>query len=241
MPSYMQSVKCLEDCDVYFIYKRSYERLIAKRNPTCINKMKENVYMKLVDRNSRLKNTLQIDLYRSIQYKIELSNQRRLSNSEKLQDKNQQQQQPQQLKGPVIQLELRSKTAAYERIKRLHSRNNQARNKTVAQQQTEELIKLNSDHQSDTNDSLNEQTAKFNQSEEIINLVEDLKHENLSANSVENSVNEQALDELEDRIKRWHLDFGIKKAQVPKLNRIDIDVIKTLWLDLKFFIEIFFF
>ena len=32
------------------------------------------------------------------------------------------------------------------------------------------------------------------------------------------------LDNLEGRIKRWHLEVGCKKACVTKLNRIDIDV-----------------
>ncbi|RNA18663.1 cAMP-dependent kinase regulatory subunit [Brachionus plicatilis] len=76
MPTYMQSTKCLEDCDVYYIYRRSYERLIAKRNAFCINKMKEYVYLKLSARNMRLKNLYPIDLYRSIQYMIELSYQK---------------------------------------------------------------------------------------------------------------------------------------------------------------------
>lgn len=76
MPTYMQSTKCMEDCDVYYIYKRSYERLIAKRNAFCINRMKEYVYLKLSARNMRLKNLYPIDLYRSIQYKIELSYQK---------------------------------------------------------------------------------------------------------------------------------------------------------------------
>lgn len=76
MSTYMQSTKCLENCDVYYIYKRSYDRLIAKRNAFCINKMKEYVYLKLSARNMRLKNLYPIDLYRSIQYMIELSYQK---------------------------------------------------------------------------------------------------------------------------------------------------------------------
>lgn len=40
MPTYMQSTRCLESCDVFYIFRRSYERLIAKRNPHCISKIK---------------------------------------------------------------------------------------------------------------------------------------------------------------------------------------------------------
>jgi hypothetical protein len=77
LPSYMQSVKCLEDCDVYSIDKRSFDRLIAKRNPACVTKMKEFVYMKLMARNNRL--VVPIDLYRSIQFNIEMAKSRRPS------------------------------------------------------------------------------------------------------------------------------------------------------------------
>ncbi|CAF0714000.1 unnamed protein product [Brachionus calyciflorus] len=80
MPTYMHTARCLEDCDVFYIYKRSYERLIAKRNAFCINKMKEYVHMKLNVRNMRLKNSCPIDLYRSIEYMIELSKQKRTNN-----------------------------------------------------------------------------------------------------------------------------------------------------------------
>lgn len=62
----MQSTRCLESCDVFYIYKRSYERLIAKRNPSCIVKMKAHVLAKLAARNARLP----IEFFRSIEYTI---------------------------------------------------------------------------------------------------------------------------------------------------------------------------
>lgn len=88
MPTYMQSTRCIESCDVYYIFRRSYERLIAKRNPHCISeienlniqfnietcsfvnkdKMKSNVMLKLSARNSRIP----IDLFRSLEYTIRL-------------------------------------------------------------------------------------------------------------------------------------------------------------------------
>ena len=73
MPSYMQSTKCVEDCDVFFLSKKYYERLISKRNPTCINKMKQNVLLKLATRNSRLNSSNRVDLFRSLQYRLEQS------------------------------------------------------------------------------------------------------------------------------------------------------------------------
>jgi hypothetical protein len=54
LPTYMQSIRCLEDCDVFYIYKRSYDRLISKRNPVCVNRMREHAYIKLMSRNNRL-------------------------------------------------------------------------------------------------------------------------------------------------------------------------------------------
>lgn len=230
MPSYMQSVKCSEDCDVYFIFKRSYDRLVAKRNPNCIKKMKENVHMKLVDRNNRLKNTFQIDLYRSLQYKIELSIKRKSSIHlpEKILDQNKI-----ATKGPLglIQMDLRSKTAAYERIKRQHSRILKKNNKMTQSETEQSQIKV-PDLQIETNDTDSLIEAKdLTSNQEDNTQIEDLKPDTSSTNSryadIETS-NEQALKNLEQRIKRWHLDFGCKKVSVTKLNRIDIDVRKNI-------------
>ena len=73
MATYMQSTRCMEECDVFYIYKRSYERLIAKRNPTCIAKMREHAQIKLEARNKRLKLHMPVELYRSLEYKLELT------------------------------------------------------------------------------------------------------------------------------------------------------------------------
>jgi hypothetical protein len=125
MPTYMQSTKCLEDCDVYYIYKRSYERLIAKRNPTCINKMKEHVYMKLIARNNRLKNSVPVDLYRSIEYKIELSQKRKPANE--IQNATPVGGGAFPSRGPIIFLDLKPKSAAYNRLKKQNEANRKIR------------------------------------------------------------------------------------------------------------------
>jgi hypothetical protein len=221
MPTYMQSIKCLEDCDVYYIYKRSYDRLIAKRNPSCINKMKENVYYKLLDRNNRLKNNnTPINLYRNIQYKIELS--MRKKSTEKLIDNNSKVilAKP----SPIIQMDnnFRAKTAAYERVKRQLSRTNsfksQLNTTKISMQQNEPVIELNNSDQN------NFDQTKYVQYEDLDSLKQDSNSSTSNKSNDYESSNSHALEELEERIKKWHLDFGDKKARVATLNRIDIDV-----------------
>ncbi len=227
--TYMQSVKCLEDCDVYFIFKRSYDRLIAKRNPSCINKMKENVYAKLVDRNNRLKISQSIDLYRSLQYKIELGKKRKSSIQITTESKQTVTGDVSKalllLKGPRIQLDVRSKTAAYERIKRQHSI--KATNKKTSIQNEEAKTVYFTSEAINSELSVVDHISKSSHTDDFNNFV-DFKQDQLTSNSkfteTENSNNE-ALEDLEQRIKRWHMDFGCKKVSVTKLNRIDIDVI----------------
>lgn len=115
LPTCMQSIRCLEDCDVFYIYKRSYDRLISKRNPVCVNRMKEYVYIKLMSRNNRLMNKIPIDLYRSLQYRIELGRQKRSmipikKRSSNLSDM--------AIKGPIIQFDTKPKLAEYNRLTR---------------------------------------------------------------------------------------------------------------------------
>lgn len=118
LPTHMESTRCIEDCDVFYIYKRSYERLIAKRNPLCINKMKDYIFMKLMSRNSRLKHTIPVDLYRSLLYSIELSRKKRSINLVKVKAVNPLDIPP---KGPIIKLDTKPKLAAYNRMNRRNS------------------------------------------------------------------------------------------------------------------------
>lgn len=197
MSSYMQSTKCLEDCDVFYIFKRSYERLIAKRNSFCINKMKENVYMKLVARNNRLKCSHPIDLYRSMQYTIELANKKRnllIETNNKQTNLNNN-----VTKGPLVKLDLRPKSTAYNLLIKKQSK-----------------IQANNQNQNDTKNN-SSSSIEFDSKE----------HENDFSNETNDSsdnLNDGALQDLELRMKKWHMDLGCRKAFVPKLNRIDIDV-----------------
>ena len=127
LPNYMQSIRCIEDCDVFFIYKRSYDRLISKRNPICINKMKDYVYMKLLSRNNRLSSKVTVDLYRSLQYRIELSMKKRSLIPIRQKSTNSSEN---QIKGPIIQLDTKPKLAAYNRL-----------NKRKKSNRHEELVK----------------------------------------------------------------------------------------------------
>ena len=228
LPTYMQNVKCVEDCDVFYIHKRSYERLILKRNPACAAKMRDYIYIKLVARNNRLKRSSPIELYRSLQYSIELARKKRLSlaslpTSEKRRN-------PLQMppKGPIIQLNLRTKLSAY---KRVHRQSNNAFH-------VDELTESSNKAFSQTRLSLNEQpdkviTEKVNSVDSAFGSIENDNEDTqnwsmseiMKINESENS-NEEALVNLENRIKRWHLNsnVGSKKACVPKLNRIDLDV-----------------
>ena len=79
MQSYMQSTRCLENCDCFYILRSSFERLIMKRNPKCAQRIRELLLVKLRLKNARLlsSNTSNapsksIDLFRSLQYKLEL-------------------------------------------------------------------------------------------------------------------------------------------------------------------------
>jgi hypothetical protein len=82
MPTCMQTTRCLEDCQVFYILKSSYERLVLKRNPATVDKMKDHVYLKLKARNERLNAMQPVDLFRSIQYHIELFDRNRRTTSE---------------------------------------------------------------------------------------------------------------------------------------------------------------
>lgn len=233
MSTYMQTTVCLEDCDVFYIFKRSYERLIAKRNPFCINKMRENVYLKLVSRNNRLRNSTPIDLFRSIQYKCELSQKRSISEMSALTgassfNKSPQEQNYKIIRGPIIQLDLRPKTAAYNRMRNLSKMNKNIQNKPKQLNETEinEILTKKQEEQQEKQEVIEYEnsiesklkqeafkTIKYGQA-----VVNDPKIEEVKSSS------DQALEILEDKIKKWHLDTGCAKPHVEKLNRINIKV-----------------
>jgi hypothetical protein len=244
MPTYMQSTKCIEECDVFYIFKRSYDRLISKRNPSCINKMKETVQMKLEARNRRLKISTPIQLYRSLQYKLELTRKRQQQKETPEIENTHQTSYNTSFslpRGPIIQLDLRPKSAAYFNMLKKSDKLNKS--PTI-----DEVFNIR-------NNDLNSQKSKRN--EEIENFVEtienlndlnfadkyhqhsELQKRNAYSNKSfhyqqhqtnklkfndQDRTNNQAMEQLENRIKRWHLDFGGNKACVAKFNRIDINV-----------------
>ena len=70
----------------------------------------------------------------------------------------------------------------------------------------------------------NDNNCNVNQGTESDSYVENLNH--------------QALEVLENRIKKWHLDLGCKEASITKLNRIDINVSNNFLFNHKFKISI---
>lgn len=229
MPTYMQSIKCVEDCDVYFIYKRSYERLIARRNTNCVSKMKEHAYMKLIGRNSRLGLTRPIELFRSLQYLIEDSfrkeelkktsedaspafgssnNQRTLLRANHLNFP---------YRGAYVQPEPVNKPrmSAFRRLSqpiggKKNRDNSQTENVEKPLDPIEHPTKpteLNINNNSNNNNN---------------NIAQDSPPAN--TNDSELVLINLNLDELENKMKKWHLELGCKKAFVTKLNRIDYEV-----------------
>jgi hypothetical protein len=215
MPTYMQSTKCMEDCDVFFIYKRSYERLIAKRNPTCVNKMMEYVFLKLQARNKRLRLTNPIVFYRSLEYRLEILIHGRKKNFNLLNGStninsvalNGLKLPP---RGPIIQMDSRPK-AKIKAKKRLNMNVSQLTNHSVN-------IKVDMDESlNSTNSYEGDNTAEQQQttSKEKKNCEKLFDHEFTS---------DQALNDLEDRIKQWHLQNGCKNPLLEAFHRIDAEV-----------------
>ena len=203
LPTYMQSIKCVENCDVFYISKRSYDRIIAKRNHSCITKMQEYVYIKLLHKNKRLNSSSPIDLYLKLQEKLENCWHLTLKTNnipENSFNKNLKQ-----------VLNNHEENAAKEKLNmKLFSR--MFRTKKLFFEKN--LIESN------------------NSKKEFFNINTEKKDQNLTTkpNNINSNINfeyqnEKELENLEDRIKRWYLNLGCKKVIVNKLNRIEINVI----------------
>jgi hypothetical protein len=85
----MQSAQCYsQECDLFFMYKSSYERLILKKNSQhqTLNKMRDYAYMKLKTRNERLNN--QIDFFGTLETKFEILNGKKVTNELRYQLRN---------------------------------------------------------------------------------------------------------------------------------------------------------
>lgn len=213
MPSYMQSTRCVESCDVFYIYKRSYDRLIAKRNPNCISKMKDNVLVKLSARNARIP----IDLFRSLQYSMELQMKSRP--------------QPTQLvnslasnfpqRGAFVQLDthtvIRPRSSLLNRMKQQQ----QQKQKIIASLRKNETDKSDVGFSSVNPMTYNELMAKSSRKASSHNAMA-IEHGTFgTASLINGTIDLTSLEELENKMKQWQLDLGCKKAFVTKLNRID--------------------
>ncbi len=212
MPTYMQSTKCMEDCDVFFIYKRSYDRLISKRNQSCVNKMMEYVYLKLQTRNNRLKLTNPIPFYRSIAYRLELllhGRKKSLGSINNIQINKTGGNNGLKLppRGPIIQKDTRSKIVAKpKRRLNLNSTPNYSYGSRgeVIDESFNSAISCDGDEQSgNKKDNKNSDNNKLFDYE---------------------FTSDQALNDLEERIKQWHYQNGCKNPLLETFHRIDVDV-----------------
>lgn len=171
MGTYVQTTRCLEPCDVFFIYKQSYERLIVKRNPATVQKMRNYTYLKLSARNSRLPT---VSLYKSLAYKIQMIERQTDENeSERLW------------------------------LKRFSlPSNSHSRPKSASDNKRHQL----NESRMNTENQLGDRRDGY---DEILD---------------EESSKQRASDiqDLEDKIKNWHLDLGINKACVTRLKDLKV-------------------
>lgn len=218
IPTYMQSVKCIEDCDVFYLYKRNYERLIAKRNPMCINKMKEYVYTKLKARNTRLNLINPIPLYQNLELKLEeqIINKNRLSKSVERKSANDGCGGRASLRlpprGTIVQMDVRVKKAKKQKAKTLPANHFLQLNEST--QDVDEDYFSSSSNANDSQENLNKDLNMF---------IDEEKKKVIESEAS----NDKALDELEDRIKKWHIDNGTQKPLISKFNRIQIEKVKA--------------
>lgn len=219
MPTYMQSTKCIEDCDVFFIYKRSYERLISKRNQACVNKMMEYVYLKLQTRNDRLKLTNPIPFSRSLEYRLEMILHGRkksigsISNSSGQINKTSLNGLKLPPRGPIVQKDSRTKILA--KPKRRMNLNS-----------TPNYIYGNREKIEITDESFNSTNSCDGDNDQLtaINKKENKNYENNNKLFDHEFTSDQALNDLEERIKQWHIQNGCKNPLLETFHRIDIEV-----------------
>ncbi len=150
-----------------------------------------------------------IDLYRSLQYRIELGRQkrsmipirRRASNH--LADM--------AIRGPIIQFDTKPKLAEYNRLTRRKRLLNKSDEEAKYAWVTENVNKLE-----ESRDVVSQQTSKTETNDSALGSYDSYQENQVSA--------ELGLEQLEKRIQQWHMDAGSRKVVVPKLNRIDVDV-----------------
>lgn len=185
--------------------------------------MKETVHMKLEARNKRLKISMPVELYRSLQYRLEVTKKKQQQQHKDLFES----EHPHQTtwnslnplpRGPIIQLDLRPKSAAYfSMLKRSDRLNKQTIDEAITMQ------KKNSDELENFAETI-ENLEELHFSDKYHYKTSKFAHNNKLKFQDPDRTNNKAMENLENRIKRWHLDFGANKACVARFNRIDIDV-----------------
>lgn len=219
MPSYMQSVKCIEDCDVFFLYKRNYERIIAKRNPTCVAKMRQNVLTKLEARNLRLSTTTPISLFRSIQYKLKklITGKRRDTHTDASLSLSKSAILKLPPRGPIIQMD-----TGISRLKKTKSRSFQSFVKSTRSNETQNSNFANTVSGSEIKITIEKSDNERLEAEDYFSSS---SNEDFKGRVDMETTSDHALSQLEDRIKRWHFKNGCKSPFLPKFNRIDLEVL----------------
>lgn len=71
LKSYICSVSCIQDCEVYSLNCQNYDRLVIRRNPKTAELLRDNAYLKLTARLSRLSDE-EVPLLGTLLKKLEL-------------------------------------------------------------------------------------------------------------------------------------------------------------------------
>lgn len=79
LPTFIESVKCIENCSVFYIYRQNYNRIIRK-NQVCVDLMMKSIQLRLEQRFNRVP----IQLYEKLTIKLDDKILRRKFSNDKL-------------------------------------------------------------------------------------------------------------------------------------------------------------
>jgi hypothetical protein len=250
MPTCMQTTKCLEDCQIFYILKSSYERLILRRNPATVDKMKDYVHMKLKARNARLSSVQPIDLFRSIQYSIELADRSRRGAVSELASGGKGVESDLPTKGAVIQMDVatRPKSAAHFLARSAHKKQTSRSHSLSVGKKAENVKSANQSGLKQHSPAESEPLDNEAQNVEIIEEVDQVDDVREPAGLRTNAsyclgairsgggglsaalarLEQQQLElnneneHLENRIKCWHRELGHNKVFVAPLKDAEV-------------------
>lgn len=77
--TYSYTVHCIQETDIYVLDQKNYERLIEKRNPKVVEKIRSSVLEKFSLRLSWIQDKNDLHLFRYLLYKIEESRRQKKS------------------------------------------------------------------------------------------------------------------------------------------------------------------